>query len=64
MKKFTFLLLLVLLINPAFADDPILQGLVSFDWANKTQLDRDKNIEDIKNIIYKEISKKFIKTNI
>lgn len=54
MKKFTFLLLLVLLINPAFADDPILQGLVSFDWANKTQLDRDKNIEDIKNIIYKD----------
>lgn len=60
MKKIVLLILLILFINPVFAEDTVLQGVVSFNWANKSQFARDKNIEEIQNIIYKDnIEKKY-----
>ena len=39
---------------PAIADETILNGNVSFDWATKSQLERDENIAQIKKLIYKD----------
>ena len=48
MKKFlTSLLIIYLQILPIFAQT--INGEVSFDWISKSQMERDKNIEMIKN---------------
>lgn len=61
MKKLILLFTLLFFINYASADDNlVLQGLATFDWATKTQFERDENINKIKNIIYKDnIVKKY-----
>lgn len=51
-KLFLFIVLFAML--PAFADENVLSGGVSFDWATKSQFERDENIEKVKNIIYSE----------
>lgn len=64
MKKLLFITILLLFTNfQANADDTILlNGNVSFDWAEKTQFERDENITKVKNLIYKdEIIKKYPK---
>jgi len=60
MKKIILFLILIFTTNVVIADELLLNGNVSFDWATKTQFERDKNISSIKSIIYKDdIVKKY-----
>ncbi len=52
MKKLFLYLSIFCMTIPAFADDLVLNGNVSFDWATKSQFERDQNIADIKDKIY------------
>lgn len=58
MKKFIFLVLLLFLVIPVFAQESdttiMLQGEVTFDWISKTQLQRDENIKQIQDILFNE----------
>ncbi|MBR2526385.1 hypothetical protein IKE67_07960 [bacterium] len=54
MKKLFLLFMLFVAVLPVCADDVLLEGSVSFDWATKTQFERDENISQIRNIIYKD----------
>lgn len=62
-KLLLFIIIFLLSLQNVLAEDNVkLQGNVSFDWVSKTQLERDKNINDVKNIIYKDdIVKKYNK---
>ncbi len=63
-KLFTVIFILSIFINiPALSEENfILQGKVNFDWAEKSQFERDLQIEEIKNTIYKdEFVKKYPK---
>ena len=42
--KNLFLIVITLMILPAYANDTVLQGNITFDWATKSQLERDENI--------------------
>lgn len=55
-KLFTvFLIFYIFSAIPAFAEEnKILEGNVYFDWAEKSQFERDESISEIKNIINKE----------
>ncbi|MBR1680968.1 hypothetical protein IJ707_04160, partial [bacterium] len=54
MKKLFLFISLILFCASANADENlVLQGLATFDWATKTQFERDENISKIKNILYK-----------
>lgn len=54
MKKFFLLLMILFLSSPCFAQDKVLQGVVEFDWITKTQIQRDENIEQVKNIVFND----------
>lgn len=54
MKKTLLIIILFLFMLPVSADELELSGSVSFDWVEKSQLERDENIAAIKNIIYKD----------
>ncbi len=63
-KLFTVIFILSIFVNiPALSEENfILQGKVNFDWAEKSQFERDLQIEEIKNTIYKdEFVKKYPK---
>lgn len=50
MKKILTILILFLFALPAISQT--IEGGVSFDWISKTQLQRDENISQIKNILF------------
>jgi len=54
MKKIFLIVALILFVNPVFSEDTQLSGTVSFDWATKTQFERDENISKVKSIIYSD----------
>ncbi len=63
-KLFTVIFILSIFVNiPALSEENfILQGKVNFDWAEKSQFERNLQIEEIKNTIYKdEFVKKYPK---
>lgn len=62
MKKI-LLFIAIFVALPVFAENNLmLNGYASFDWAEKTQFERDANISKIKGIIYREnIVKKYNK---
>ncbi len=62
MKKLFLIIAFFTVMLPVFADETVITGGVSFDWTTKTQLERDENIEKVKNIIYNtNIIKKYPK---
>ncbi len=65
MKNIFLAILLSFLILPVLAnesDDALIHSNVSFDWVTKSQLERDKNIDDVREIIYsKSIISKYNK---
>ena len=53
MKKFLLLFLIIFTQQLTTMADPLtLNGELTFDWINKTQMQRDENIAQIKNIIF------------
>lgn len=65
MKKIFLAILFCLLMLPVSADNDentLIHGNVSFDWVTKSQLERDKNIDEVREIIYsKSIISKYNK---
>ena len=54
-KLFNLLIFFAFILSPSIASEQeIIQGQINFDWLTKSQLERDENIEVMRNILYEQ----------
>lgn len=63
MKKLVlFLIFFIIILSPSIAEEEnIIKGQVNFDWLTKSQLERDANINSIRNTLYSQNVNKYSK---
>lgn len=62
-KLLLFLIFYIITLSPSIATEQnVIQGQVNFDWLTKSQLERDENIESIRQTLYsQDVTQKFAK---